>query len=176
MKISTDQCPISSKERSMSTILIVCTGNLCRSPMAEGLLRERLAQDETQARRDWRVASAGVWTTDGRPASAHAVEEMERRGIDISGHRSRNVTHEMLAQADLVLVMSRQHAEALGAAFPEYSSKVYLLSEMSGPAYDIQDPYGGSRAEYAYTARELARLVEDGYDRITALVEKTLAE
>ncbi len=154
----------------MPVILVVCTGNLCRSPMVAGLLREQLSRDT--GRRDWRVVSAGVWTEDGRPASPYAVDEMAQRGIDIGDHRSRNITRQMMAEADLVLVMTRQHASALGAAFPEYLHKVYLLSEMVGLEYDIQDPYGGTRGDYARTAQELSALIEKGYDRIVSLVEK----
>jgi protein-tyrosine-phosphatase len=139
--------------------------------MAEGLLRARLARDE--ARQGWQVSSAGVWTVDGRPATPYGIAEMADRGIDTSQHRSRNITREMMADADLVLVMTRQHAEALRAAFAEHSRKVHLLSEMVGLAYDIEDPYGGPRFEYAQTAKELEQLVEDGYERIVALVEGT---
>jgi protein-tyrosine-phosphatase len=96
---------------------------------------------------------------------------MANRGIDIGRHRSRNITPEMMVDADLVLVMTRQHAEALRAAFPEHSGKVHLLSEMTGRMYDIEDPYGGPRSGYAQTARELEQLVEEGYERIAALVE-----
>ena len=141
--------------------------------MAEALLRARLARDE--ARRDWRVGSAGVWTTDGRPASAHAIEEMAQRGIDMRAHRARNVTRELMAEADLVLAMTRQHVEALSSAFPEHAHKVALLSEMIGRTYDIYDPYGGTRLEYTHTARELEQLVEDGYERIVTLVDEVTA-
>jgi protein-tyrosine phosphatase len=139
--------------------------------MAEALLRVRLADEK--ARRHWRVGSAGVWTVDGELASGHAVDEMEKRGIDMRGHRSRNVTPDMMVEADLVLVMTRHHAEALSAAFPEHAHKVHLLSQMVGQTVDIADPYGGSRAEYAHTASELEQMIEDGYGRIVALVEGT---
>jgi protein-tyrosine phosphatase len=155
----------------MPTILFVCTGNLCRSPMAAALLQARLSRDE--ARHDWQVGSAGVWTTDGRPASAYAIDEMAQRSIDLRVHRSRNVTRALMDEADLVLAMTQDHAEALTAAFPDQAHKVHLLSEVVGQRYDVSDPYGGSRLEYTYIAKELEGLIEAGYERIVALVEST---
>jgi protein-tyrosine-phosphatase len=69
--------------------------------------------------------------------------------------------------------MTKNHAEALKTAFPDQAQKVYLLSEMVGKKYDIQDPYGGSRLEYAYTARELENLIDSGYERIVTLAEES---
>ncbi len=154
----------------MPTVLVVCTGNLCRSPMAEVLLQARLARDE--ARQDWLVASAGIWTVDGRPATTFAIEEMTRRGLDLNGHISRNITRALMVDANLVLAMTRKHIEALGAAFPAHARKAYLLSEMSGQIRDIGDPYGGPRQQYAYTAKVLEQLIADGYERIVKLTEE----
>jgi len=161
----------------MPTVLFVCTGNLCRSPMAAALLQARLARSgagfpacRDEARRDWQVGSAGVWTTDGRPASAYAIEEMAQRGIDLRAQRARNVTRALMVEADLVLAMTQSHADALTAAFPDQAHKVHLLSEMVGQKYDVYDPYGGLRLEYAYIAQELEGLIEAGYERIVTLV------
>jgi protein-tyrosine-phosphatase len=137
--------------------------------MAMALLQTKLARDE--ARQDWVVESAGTWGGEGRPASAHAVAEMADRGIDLSSHLARPVTREMVAEANLVLVMTQNHAEAVKMAFPDQAHKVYLLSEMIGRVYDIYDPYGSPRIEYTHTARELENLIDRGYERIVALVE-----
>lgn len=150
-------------------ILVVCTGNLCRSPMAMALLQDKLNKDE--ARRDWVVESAGTWGSQGRSASDHAVAEMAERGLDLSCHQARPVTREIVVEANLVLVMTQNHAEAVKTAFPDQAHKIHLLSQMIGKEYDIYDPYGSPRAEYAYTAKELAGLIENGYQRIVALAE-----
>ncbi len=158
----------------MATILVVCTGNLCRSPMVAALLADRLVHDPD--RRDWRVTSAGVWAFEGRPASVFAVEEMRERGIDMRAHRSQPVTGELMEAADLVLAMTRNHVEALQAAFPDQAAKVHLLSTVVGRVHDIADPYGGSRKEYATIAGDLDALVAAGYDRIVTLAEAGSSE
>jgi protein-tyrosine-phosphatase len=155
----------------MARVLFVCTANICRSPAAQYLLKRRL---EREGLEDWEVESAGTWAVDGQPISVHMAGLLAQRGIDASAHRSREIDDRMMEEADLVLVMTRNHAEALRLELPEQAGKVYLLSEMaSDQRYDIQDPYGGSLLDYRICLEELEQLIKDGFDRIRALTEST---
>ena len=151
----------------MGMILFVCTGNLCRSPMAEGLMRQQLAQEGLGSR--YRVASAGTWGVEGSPASEHAVTVMDERGIDIAEHRAHTITGRDVAEADLILVMSREHQDLLENTWPQYRWKVFRLSEMSGKRRDVSDPYGRAIEEYRACADTLAEYIEQGFERIVEL-------
>lgn len=158
----------------MAEILVVCTANICRSPVAQGLLRDRLDKAGLD---DWTVASSGTWAQIERGASRNSIEVMARNGFDISGHRSRMVTEAQLAKADLVLCMEVGHAEALRAEFSDHAGKVFLLTEMVDRGYDVQDPYGGPYQEYERMYETLEQLIDDGWERIVELAEKnTVAE
>ena len=152
----------------MGLILVVCTANVCRSPMAAGLLRQRLAADNANARH--RVLSAGVWAADGEPASENAITAMAERGIDISDHRSHSLTNEEVAEADLILVMTREHARLVRHTWSQYAWKVYLLSEMTGKHRDVEDPYRGPIEEYRACTRTMSRYIDDGLERILHLI------
>jgi len=152
----------------MGRILFVCTGNLCRSPMAAGFLCQRLARDGLGGRHQ--VVSRGVWAIDGQPASRYAIQVMAERAIDIADHVAQTISAEDLAEADLVLVMAREHAGALGTTWPQYSWKVHLLSEMIGKRQDVQDPYGRSLEVYQNCADTIARMIDGGLSAILALV------
>ena len=149
-------------------MVLVCTGNLCRSPMAEAHLRAKLAREGLTDR--VRVLSAGTHGIDGYPASDHAVSVLNDMGIDISGHRARSLTQDIIDHADLLLAMTDRHIEFIRRHFRRTEGKLYLLSEMVDEDFDIDDPYGGTRQEYADCALQLEDLLERGLDRIAALL------
>ena len=154
----------------MPRILFVCTGNICRSPAAEALLKDRL---ERNGLTGWEVESAGTWTVDGRSASRYVVQVLAERGLDLRQHQSRTVNHRMVKRADLVLAMTQNHAEALRLEFPDQADKIYLLSQMKDSRhYDVDDPYGGTLMEYQACVNELTDLIDVGFDRIRSLAEK----
>jgi protein-tyrosine-phosphatase len=151
------------------TILFVCTGNLCRSPMAEGILKAMLRSDAKHGR--YHVRSAGTWTEDGLGASALAVQAMRGMGIDITTHRSHRLVAEDVSGASLIIVMTRGHKEALLAEVPQAGRKIILLSELGGGTYDIDDPYGSDSLQlYRECASRIDGLLRQGYDRILELV------
>lgn len=155
----------------MPKIVVVCTANICRSPVGEAVLRQRLQAQESMAGQQtpWQVSSAGTWADHGQLASTFSIELMAEQGLDISRHTSRPVDKAMLAEADLLLCMETGHAEALRAEFPSQAHKIYLLTEMAGPAYSVSDPYGGPRGDYQRMVAEVTRLIDDGLPRIMEL-------
>lgn len=108
-------------------IVFVCTGNICRSPMGEALLRHELA---TRGCDDVEVSSCGTWASTPQPATAHAVSVLQRRGIDLSEHRSRALDAAELESADLVLVMTSVHVREVEEMAPRALPKVRLTKEL----------------------------------------------
>ncbi|HVE15462.1 MAG TPA: serine hydroxymethyltransferase [Chthoniobacterales bacterium] len=129
----------------MKRVLFVCTGNICRSPMAEGLFRE-LVKD----RRDLEVASAGVNAGFGQAPSREGVQVLrDEEGIDISRIRSQPVTEALLEETDLIFAMTRDHLNLLELIFPASADKAHLLREFEETPRDVPDPIGQGREVYA---------------------------
>jgi glycine hydroxymethyltransferase len=131
----------------MKTILFVCTGNVCRSPMAEGLFRHA-----TAGRDEYRVLSAGIGAADGQPPSAFAVQAMQELGIDISQQRSCKLTADAVRQADYILGMTHSHVDSVTLLYPQAAERTFLLREFDETLdpfeKDISDPIGGSYEVY----------------------------
>lgn len=136
-------------------ILFVCTGNTCRSPMCEGFFR-KLIQDAHAG--GIRCKSAGTCTCDGLPVSRNALTVMKSAGIDLANHRSSQISEQLIAEADLIVVMTASHRAAVLAQYPEVRSKTVLLSDFrsgTGGHADIADPYGGSETVYRNCFEEM---------------------
>jgi len=143
---------------TMKTALFVCTGNICRSPMAEALFRHRIG-DEMR----WEACSAGIYAGEGTPASANSVEAMRELGIDIESHRSQPLATELVQQADLIITMTAGHRFEILQDFPEVGNRVFLIKSFgtSKVPADIPDPFGGSLNIYRKTRDEIDRALSD---------------
>lgn len=143
-------------------VLLVCSGNTCRSPMAMTLLRDLWQK----ANPGWalEVNSAGTGAFPGSPATAHAVTVMKSRGLDLSSHRSQPVSD--LRDYDLVLTMTQSHRDAILARQPAMAGRVFTLGEYAGTGQDIPDPFGGPLSAYQHTASALEPMLQAVVNRI----------
>ncbi|MCB8928511.1 MAG: low molecular weight protein arginine phosphatase [Ardenticatenaceae bacterium] len=150
-------------------ILVVCTANICRSPVAEALLQDKL---HAAGLASWTVTSAGTWAVEGNAASRFSVLLMEEQGLDIQAHRSQPVTDQRMAQTDLVLCMETEHVRTLQRDYPSHQHKIYTLRQMVEKRGSVRDPYGGSRRQYERMVAEVDELIEQGLPRIRALAQE----
>jgi RpiB/LacA/LacB family sugar-phosphate isomerase len=151
----------------MKTILFVCTGNVCRSPMAEGLFRRAMG-----ARGKFRVLSAGLGAMDGQPPSPYAVQAVAELGIDISNQRSHRLTGDLVEQADYILGMTHSHIDMVMMLYPHVAEKTFLLREfdetLESFEKDISDPIGGSYEVYLNCRDQ----IEQGIASLTRFLEQ----
>ncbi|EPR14464.1 low molecular weight protein arginine phosphatase [Ruminiclostridium papyrosolvens] len=147
-------------------IIFVCTGNTCRSCMAEGLMKEALK--DLQDSRRIITASRGISAFDGEPASGHSIKALKSLwDIDISSHQAKMLTNTDAEQADLILTMTRQHRDIIKGLCPQKKTQIFTLKEYvyldlnpDGSAADISDPYGMPYGVYEACAKELQECIK----------------
>ncbi len=153
----------------MPNVLFVCTANRCRSPMAERLFIRLLKQSNEEEAKKWTVSSTGTWAQNGIPPDENVIKTMADFDIDIWDHRSRAIDKALISEQDLLLVMEQNHLEALKFEFPHKAASVFLLSQMVGQSFDIEDPFSRSLKAYQRAAHQINEILEQGFTKICSL-------
>lgn len=160
----------------INTVLFVCTGNTCRSAMAEGMLKKML-EERTKGNSKIEVISAGISALPGISPTFEAISVMFEQGIDISQHYAQELQEELIKKADLILVMTNEHKEYIHKEFPFAQNKTFLLKKFTinnksesnqnnDRNYEIIDPIGRKIEFYRIIARELKNNLEKILDKI----------
>jgi protein-tyrosine-phosphatase len=132
-------------------ILFVCTGNTCRSPMAQGMFQKMLEKKDG----NYTVDSAGIFAHPSSEIAQYANKQLQKRGVDYSGRKAVQVNALLIETADIVFAMTDNQRRMLVEGFPYAADKIHLLGDYTNRGGDVSDPYGGSEAVYDRCASEI---------------------
>jgi protein-tyrosine-phosphatase len=151
------------RESDLKKLIFVCSGNTCRSPLAE-VIAKKIFPDRLS--KQVRISSAGSSTVDGLPASALAVEVAREHGLDLGSHRSRRLTAEMVRDADLIVTMTEAQRRSVVDLVPEALDYTYRIDQFSGKEGEVPDPIGGGKEAYERTFELLSRYLRALADKL----------
>jgi protein-tyrosine phosphatase len=152
----------------MPSVLFVCTANLFRSPICAALFAQKVITEPDS--KSWKTSSAGTWARTGATVHLQTIEAVDRLGLELRQHRARQINAKILSENDLILVMEMGHEEALKLEFPEFASKVYLLSRVvDGVEYSIPDPFQSRDVDEGEVISDLEGMLTRGVGRICEL-------
>ena len=136
-------------------IIFVCTGNTCRSPMAEAFLKKICEENNVKAD----ILSRGIFAFQGAPVSEYSAISVKEYGADVSSHKASQLTEKDIISADYIFTMTKNHKETIVSSFPQYSDKVFSISEYTSLP-DISDPYGQELEKYLECAKDIYKATE----------------
>lgn len=142
-------------------VMYICTGNICRSAMAEAMLKNKIEKDD-KLKGKLEVCSCGTFAEDGDTSTQEAIDVMEEYGIDLKTHRATNIASSKIKDMDVILCATNSHKMMVLRMYPELKSKVYTMKEYIGETedLDIKDPWGYNIAVYRMCAAEIENTIE----------------
>ena len=158
-------------------ILFVCSGNACRSPIAEGILKKKLY---TSFRDNLKIHSAGTLGIENRPATPNSVSVAKEKGIDIAGHKSKGLTKKIIDEADIIFVLADIHRKFITNYFPETKTKVYLLTDFALDKNEqkhesVKDPIGENLKFYRRIINHIEKEIDRFLPELRILITKKMS-